>query len=115
MQNGRSTETNGVCVIMIYLACTMCGYSIDIMTESEAENPIRAKRIKYLTTRGQVCPNCLNTINKCEKIEASEEEIPVLRIEVDEKEKEKFAEFCRNEGYSVGTEYALQEFRKVKA
>lgn len=93
----------------------MCGYSIDIISEEEAVNPIRAKRIKYLTTRGQVCPNCLNTVNKCEKIEAPEEEIPVIRIEIGDEEKAKFAGFCREAGYAVGTKYALQEFQKVAA
>lgn len=100
---------------MIYLACTKCGYSIDIVAEEEAQSPIRAKRIKYLTTRGQVCPNCLNTINKCEKIEAAEEDIPIIRANVKETEKEKFQKYCRDNGYAVGTEYALQEFQKVVA
>lgn len=93
----------------------MCGYSIDIISEEEAANPIRAKRIKYLTTRGQVCPNCLNTVNKCEKIEAPEEDIPVIRIDIGEGEKAKFIEFCRNAGYAAGTKFALQEFQKVTA
>lgn len=102
-------------MIMIYLVCTVCGYSIDIVSDDEANSPIRIKRIKYLSTRGQVCPNCLNTINRCEKIEAPEDQIPVMRAEIEEKDRSGFVEFCRSNGYAVGTEYAFNEYRKVMA
>ena len=90
----------------------MCGYSIDIFTEEEAQSPVRAKRMKYLTTRDQVCPNCINTIGRCERVDAAEDEIPVMRAEVNEDEKSSFGEYCREKGYAVGTNYALKEFRE---
>ncbi len=99
---------------MIYLTCPVCGYAIDIMRDEEINNPVKAKRLKYLTTRDQVCPNCVNTIGKCERIEAKENEIPVMRVEVHEAEKDKFVDFCRKSGYAVGTAYALNHFREVK-
>lgn len=104
-----------MCVDMIYLVCTKCGFSIDIIEEGGENNPVRAKRIKYLTTRGQVCPNCLNTIGKCERIDAGEDDIPIMRVDLKDPDREKFVEFCRANGYAVGTEYALREFQKVPA
>lgn len=92
----------------------MCGYSIDIFTEEEAQSPVRSKRMKYLTTRDQVCPNCINTIGKCERIDAGEDEIPVMRVEVDEGEKAAFREYCREKGYAAATKYTLDEFRRGK-
>lgn len=92
----------------------MCGYSIDIIREEELENPVRAKRLRYLTTRDQVCPNCINTIAKCEKVEAKEDDIPVIRASVDEGSKEKLVDFCRKNGYAVATEYTLNELRVRK-
>lgn len=87
----------------------MCGYSIDIIKEEELQNPVRAKRLRYLTTRDQVCPNCINTIAKCEKVETEEEGIPVIRVAVDEGNKAKLIDFCRKNGYAVATDYALNE------
>lgn len=92
----------------------MCGYAIDIMQESEIESPVKAKRLKYLTTRDQVCPNCVNTIGKCEKIEAKEEDTPLLRVTIDEQEKPKFVEYCRSHGYPVATAYTLTQFKEVR-
>jgi hypothetical protein len=100
---------------MIYLVCPICGYSIDIMADEEVNNIVRAKRLKYLTTRDQVCPNCVNTIGKCEKIEAKESEIPVIRVVLDENQRSYFTDYCRKNGYAVGTGYALDQYLKVKA
>lgn len=99
---------------MIYLTCPVCGYAIDIMRDDEINNPVKAKRLKYLTTRDQVCPNCVNTIGRCERIEAKEEEIPIMRVKVPEQENGKFIEFCRKTGYAVATNYALNHLRGVK-
>jgi uncharacterized Zn finger protein (UPF0148 family) len=99
---------------MIYLVCPICGYAIDVFTEEEAQNPVRSKRMKYLMTRDQVCPNCINAIPKCEKIESDEKDIPVIRVDVTGEEKERFSEFLKNKGYVVGTKYALEEFRGGK-
>lgn len=98
---------------MIYLICPKCGYSIDILKDEEVNNPVRAKRMKYLTTRDQVCPNCVNTIGKCEKIESPEDQIPLPRVEINEG-REKFIEYCRKNGYAVCTDYALERFRGDK-
>lgn len=99
---------------MIYLICPMCGYAIDIMSEEEANSPVKAKRLKYLTTRDQVCPNCVNTIGKCEKVEADEKDIPIIRVEVQDSEKDDFIKFCRDNGYTVGTQYTMTQFKEVK-
>lgn len=97
---------------MIYLICPKCGYSIDILKEEEVNNPVRAKRLKYLTTRDQVCPNCVNTIGKCEKVESPEGDIPLLRVEINDVGKEKFVEYCREKGYAVCTDYTLERFKE---
>lgn len=99
---------------MIYLICPMCGYAIDIMTEEEANIPVKAKRLKYLTTRDQVCPNCVNTIGKCERVEAEEKDTPILRVDVQEAEKADFVKFCRDHGYPVATKYTMTQFKEVK-
>ncbi|MEM0156177.1 MAG: hypothetical protein QW597_06235 [Thermoplasmataceae archaeon] len=99
---------------MIYLTCPKCGYAIDILSEEELNNPVKAKRLKYLTTRDQVCPNCVNTIGRCERIDAKEEDTPLMRVTIQGQEKAKFAEFCRDHGYAVATEYALNQFKEVK-
>ncbi len=108
LQNPR-----GVCNL-IYLICPICGYSIDIFKEEEATDPVRSKRMKYLLTRDQICPNCINTIAKCEKIQEPDEKIPILRVKPNESETEKFIGYLRTKGYAVGTSYALQEFRGGK-
>ena len=95
---------------MIYMVCPVCGYSIDIFTEEESTGPARSKRMKYLMTRDQVCPNCINTIGKCERVDAEEDNIPVIRVEVAGGLKQKFIEFCRKNGYAVGSKYALDHF-----
>ncbi len=99
---------------MIYLTCPVCGYAIDIMADDEVNIPVRAKRLKYLTTRDQVCPNCVNTIGRCEKVEAKEEDTPILRVEVQDSEKENFVKFCRDGGYAVATEYTMNHFKEEK-
>ncbi|MGC8645146.1 MAG: hypothetical protein ACP5UO_02615 [Thermoplasmata archaeon] len=99
---------------MIYLVCPICGYAIDLFTEEESQNPVRSKRMKYLMTRDQVCPNCINAIPKCEKIEAPENEVPIIRVEVGDGEKGPFSQFLKSKGYIVGTKYALEEFRGGK-
>ncbi|MEM0073338.1 MAG: hypothetical protein QW078_00660 [Thermoplasmatales archaeon] len=99
---------------MIYLVCPICGYAIDIFTEEEASNPVRSKRMKYLMTRDQVCPNCINAIPKCEKIEAAENNIPILRVNIDKAESEQFSRYLKEKGYVIGTEFALNEFRGGK-
>ena len=111
MQARRRSKTHRLCVSMIYLTCPVCGYSIDIMKDEEVSNPVKAKRLKYLTTRDQVCPNCVNTIGRCERIDADEGSIPILRVDVQQQDKGKFMEFCRKSGYAVGTAYALDHFR----
>lgn len=99
---------------VIYLVCPICGYSIDVFTEAEATSPVRAKRLKYLTTRDQVCPNCVNTIAKCERIDAEENEIPIIRTQVADGLKSDLIKFCREKGYAVATDYALSDFRGDK-
>lgn len=99
---------------VIYLVCPICGYSIDVFTEAEATSPVRSKRLKYLTTRDQVCPNCVNTIAKCERIDAEESEIPIIRTQVPDGLKNGLIEFCRSKGYAVATDYALSDFRGDK-
>lgn len=114
MQACRSPKADGMCVTMIYLICPKCGYSIDILKDEEVNNPVRAKRMKYLTTRDQVCPNCVNTIGKCEKIESPEEGIPLLRVQINGEKKEKFIEYCRKNGYAVCTDYTLERYKEAK-
>ncbi|MEM0141217.1 MAG: hypothetical protein QXN66_04175 [Thermoplasmatales archaeon] len=99
---------------MIYLVCPICGYAIDIFTEEEASNPVRSKRMKYLLTRDQICPNCINVIPKCEKIEANESEIPIIKVELGQDEQNQFSQYLKNKGYVVGTKFALDEFRGGK-
>lgn len=101
-----------MCVNMIYLICPKCGFSIDIFKDDEVNIPVRAKRMKYLATRDQVCPNCINTIGRCEKIESPEEGVPLLRVEIEEEGKDKFIEYCRKNGYAVCTSYTLERFKE---
>lgn len=104
-----------MCLNMIYLTCIICGYAIDIMQDDEVNNPVRAKRLKYLTTRDQICPNCVNTIGKCERVDSPEENIPILRVDVADDTKTGLIKFCRDNGYVVATKYTLDEYMKVKA
>lgn len=97
---------------MIYLTCPRCGYIIDKLTEQEANDPVRSRRLKYLTTRDQICPNCVSTIARCERIDAREDEIPIMRIEVNSEKLDAFKKFCREKGYAVATEYAYREFSR---
>lgn len=96
---------------MIYIACPMCGYTIDIFSEEDLKSPVRAKRLRYLTSRDQVCPNCVNAIGRCEKIEAPEQDIPLVRVSADDNVRKGLLEFCRRKGYAVVTSYALRHFQ----
>ncbi len=97
---------------MIYLFCPKCGFAIEAIADTEAANPIRQKRIHYLITRDQVCPNCLNTIGHCEQVTLDENCVPQLKVVVDDAQKKPFSEYLRSKGYVYGTDYALAEFRK---
>lgn len=100
--------------MMIYIACPLCGYTIDIFSDEDMKSPVRSKRLLYLTTRDQVCPNCVNAIGRCEKIVATDHDIPIIRVTVDDEVKKGLTEFCRKEGYAVATGYALEHFRERK-
>lgn len=99
---------------MIYIACPMCGYTIDIFSEEDLKSPVRAKRMRYLTTRDQICPNCVNAIGRCEKIDQPEDKIPLLRVTTDDSVKTGLLDFCRKKGYAVATAYALKHFQGVE-
>ncbi len=114
MQAGRSAQANRLRLTMIYIACPLCGYTIDIFSEEDLKSPVRAKRMRYLSTRDQVCPNCVNAIGRCEKIEAAEQDIPLLRVTADDDVKRGLVEFCRKKGYAVATGYALEHFKEGK-
>lgn len=99
---------------MIYVVCPNCGYAIDVFKEEELKSPIREKRLKYLLTRDQVCPNCITTIGKCQRVDASENEIPIIKASINEEDKEKILKFAKDHGYIVVTDYTLKEFRGEK-
>jgi hypothetical protein len=95
---------------MIYAACSSCGFIIDEFGKDDIA-PIREKRLRYLLTRDQVCPNCLVSISKCQKVEGEGDEIPVFSVNVDESAKEAVREFSKSHGYGVVTEYTLDQFK----
>lgn len=97
---------------MIYVACPVCGFTIDLFSEEELKSPVREKRLRYLMTRDQVCPNCLTTIGKCQRIEAREEEVPLFKVAVDEAEKEKIKNFAREHGYSTVTDFTVKQYKE---
>jgi len=99
---------------MIYAVCPNCGYAIDIFKEEELKSPIREKRLKYLLSRDQVCPNCVTTIGKCQRVDASENEIPILKVQIKEEEKDPLIKFARERGYVIITDYTLKDFRGEK-
>lgn len=99
---------------MIYAVCPNCGYAIDVFKEEELKSPIREKRLKYLLSRDQVCPNCITTIGRCQRVDASENEVPILKVEVGEGERENLLKFAREHGYILVTEFTLKEFRGEK-
>jgi len=99
---------------MIYAVCPVCGYAIDIFKEDELKSPVREKRLKYLLSRDQVCPNCITTIGKCVRVDESEENIPIFKVNVEEGEKEQLKKFAREHGYVWITEYTLKHFRGEK-
>ncbi|MEM0077613.1 MAG: hypothetical protein QW745_01695 [Thermoplasmata archaeon] len=99
---------------MIYAVCPNCGYAIDVFKEEELKSPIREKRLKYLLSRDQVCPNCITTIGKCKRIDANESEIPILNVEISENERENLLKFAKERGYVIITEYTVKDFRGEK-
>jgi hypothetical protein len=98
---------------MICAVCSNCGYSIDVFEEDKL-SPVREKRLKYLLTRDQVCPNCLMSISRCERIEAEESDLPLFKIDVDEAQRAALKDFGKKRGYGAVTEYALKEFKVGK-
>ena len=96
---------------MIYATCGNCGFTIDIFTAEDATNTVREKRLKYLMTRDQICPNCLVAIYHCQKVEAEESAIPILNVAVGDDEKEKVRAFAKERGYATVTEYTLNHYR----
>jgi uncharacterized Zn finger protein (UPF0148 family) len=98
---------------MIYVACPVCGFTIDLFSEEDLKSQVKEKRLRYLMTRDQVCPNCLTTIGKCQRIEAKEEEIPIFKVNVEESEKEKIINFSREHGYSVVTEFTIKQYKEA--
>ncbi|MGC8497173.1 MAG: hypothetical protein ACP5NL_04145 [Thermoplasmata archaeon] len=96
---------------MIYVACPVCGFTIDSFSEEDLKSPVREKRLKYLMTRDQVCPNCLTTVGKCQRVEAKEEEIPIFKVNVEESEKDKIIIFSKEHGYSVVTDFTIKQYK----
>ncbi len=74
-------------------------------------NPVRVKRLKYLTTRDQVCPNCVKSIGKCQDYDISDSDVPVIKARIDDIDEGKIKEFCKNNGYLVVTEYTIKHFK----
>jgi hypothetical protein len=96
---------------MIYAACSSCGFIIDEFGKDD-KAPVREKRLKYLLTRDQVCPNCLVSISKCQRVEGEENEIPVFAVSVEESAREAVRTFSKAHGYGVVTEYTLDQFKQ---
>ncbi|HEU13048.1 MAG: hypothetical protein ACP5G5_06665 [Thermoplasmata archaeon] len=99
---------------MIYAVCPNCGYAIDVFREEELKSPIREKRLKYLLSRDQVCPNCITTIGRCQRVDAQENEIPIIKADVKEEEREGIIRFAKEHGYVLVTDYTLREYRGEK-
>ncbi len=99
---------------MIYAVCPNCGYAIDVFREDELKSPIREKRLKYLLSRDQVCPNCITTIGRCQRVDAQENEIPIIKVDVKEEEREGIIRFAKEHGYVLVTDYTLREYRGEK-
>ena len=99
---------------MIYAVCPNCGYAIDVFREEELKSPIREKRLKYLLSRDQVCPNCITTIGRCQRVDAQENEIPIIKVDVKEEEREGIIRFAKEHGYVLVTDYTLREYRGEK-
>lgn len=95
---------------MIYTICSNCGFIIDIFSKEET-SPVREKRLKYLLTRDQICPNCLLAISKCQKVEAEENDIPSFVVDVEEPIKEAVKKFSKEHGYAVVTQYTIDQFK----
>ena len=100
---------------MIYATCINCGFVIDIFANEELANLVREKRLKYLTTRDQICPNCLVAIAKCEKVEADENDIPILRTTIGDTDKDQLRAFAKEHGYSVVTDFTVNQFKHPEA
>lgn len=98
---------------MIYTVCGTCGYVIDIFGKEDEANPIRGKRLKYLLTRDQICPNCLVAIAHCQRVEAEEGAIPIFNVDMDmgADEKEKVRAFAKERGYALVTEFAINQYK----
>ncbi len=99
---------------MIYATCPKCGFIIDSFSETDLKKTIRANRLKYLTTRDQICPNCVNTISKCKVIDIKDGELPIFSVDVDGEDRTKIAEFAKKNGYAEVTDYTLKAFKGGK-
>ncbi|MGC8608837.1 MAG: hypothetical protein ACP5UV_03075 [Thermoplasmata archaeon] len=99
---------------MIYATCPKCGYIIDVFSENDLKKSIRANRLKYLTTRDQICPNCVNTISKCKTLELNDSDLPIFSANTDGEDKSKIAEFARKSGYAEVTDYTIKAYKGGK-
>lgn len=90
-----------------YAICRNCGFGIEHFTEADLKNPVREKRLKYLLTRDQTCPNCVMTIPKCDEITAEEADLPIFRAEVPEGERAAVLAFAQEKQYIVVTAYTV--------
>lgn len=97
---------------MIYATCANCGYIIDLFGKEDEASPVRGKRLKYLVTRDQICPNCLISIAHCQKVEAEESAIPILNLPAVTEDKEKLRAFAKEHGYAVVTEYTVNQYKQ---
>jgi hypothetical protein len=95
-----------------YAICPNCGFGIDVFTEMDLKSPVREKRLKYLLTRDQTCPNCIMTFSKCEEITADEGAVPILRAAVPDGDKARVRDFAREKQYVVVTDYTLSRFKE---
>jgi formate-dependent phosphoribosylglycinamide formyltransferase (GAR transformylase) len=95
-----------------YAICPNCGFGIDVFTEADLKNLVREKRLKYLITRDQTCPNCIMTFSKCEEITADESAVPIVRATIQDSDKARVREFAKERQYVVVTDYTLSKFKE---